>query len=56
MAPLARTKLAYRAEVVGSLLRPDYLKQAFDEFDQDRITHDELTAAHARAALCPATW
>jgi len=51
MAPLAKTKLAYRAEVVGSLLRPDHLKRAFEEFDAGRITDDELTHAQDRAAL-----
>jgi 5-methyltetrahydropteroyltriglutamate--homocysteine methyltransferase len=51
MAPLAKTKLAYRAEVVGSLLRPDYLKRAFEEFEGGRITEDELTAAQDKAAL-----
>jgi 5-methyltetrahydropteroyltriglutamate--homocysteine methyltransferase len=51
MAPLAKTKLAYRAEVVGSLLRPDDLKRAFEAFDLGRITEDELNVAQDKAAL-----
>ena len=34
---MAKTALGYRAEVVGSLLRPEYLKEAFDRFDRDEI-------------------
>ncbi len=51
MAPPAKTRLAYRAEVVGSLLRPDYLKRAFEDFDQGRINKDELTSVQDKAAL-----
>ncbi len=51
MSMVAKTRLTYRAEVVGSLLRPDYLKQAFDDFEAGRISHDELVAAQDRAAL-----
>lgn len=39
----------YRAEVVGSLLRPEYLKQAFERFDRGEIDADELDAAQDRA-------
>jgi methionine synthase II (cobalamin-independent) len=46
----AKTRLAYRAEVVGSLLRPDYLKNGFERFEQGRIGADELTALQDRAA------
>jgi 5-methyltetrahydropteroyltriglutamate--homocysteine methyltransferase len=41
----------WRAEVVGSLLRPQYLKDAFARFDRGDITDDELIAAQDRAAL-----
>ena len=48
---MAKTALGYRAEVVGSLLRPEYLKEAFDRFDRDEIGEDELVATQDRAAL-----
>ncbi len=51
MATTAKTRLGYRAEVVGSLLRPEYLKQAFAAFEEGRIGRDELAAAQDRAAL-----
>jgi 5-methyltetrahydropteroyltriglutamate--homocysteine methyltransferase len=51
MATAAETKLGYRAEVVGSLLRPDYLKQAWEQFDRGEITEDDLAAVQDRAAL-----
>jgi 5-methyltetrahydropteroyltriglutamate--homocysteine methyltransferase len=51
MAAMAKTKLDYRAEVVGSLLRPDDLKRAFEDFEAGRITGAELTAAQDKAAL-----
>lgn len=41
----------YRAEVVGSLLRPDYLKEAVQRFEAGRMTADDLSAAQDRAAL-----
>jgi 5-methyltetrahydropteroyltriglutamate--homocysteine methyltransferase len=41
----------WRAEVVGSLLRPEYLKEAFARFDRGDITEDDLIAAQDRAAL-----
>lgn len=40
----------YRAEVVGSLLRPAYVKDAFERFERGEIDHAELTAAQDRAA------
>src|SRR5918999_5388155 len=51
METTAKTRLAYRSEVVGSLLRPEYLKQAFERFEQGAISSEELTAAQDRAAL-----
>ena len=48
---MAKSALGYRAEVVGSLLRPEYLKEAFDRFDRDEIGEEELVAAQDRAAL-----
>jgi 5-methyltetrahydropteroyltriglutamate--homocysteine methyltransferase len=41
----------YHAEVVGSLLRPEYLKQAFERFDRGEIGEQELTDTQDRAAL-----
>ena len=43
--------VAYHAEVVGSLLRPDYLKDAVARFDAGAITAAELTAVEDRAVL-----
>src|SRR6185503_10948725 len=40
----ARTKPPFRAEHVGSLLRPGDLKKARAEWEAGRITHAELTA------------
>jgi hypothetical protein len=51
MATTASTKLRYPAEVVGSLLRPEYLKRSFEAFERGDITEDELGAAQDRAAL-----
>ena len=51
METTAKTRLAYRSEVVGSLLRPEYLKEAFERFDQGAISSEELTAVQDRAAL-----
>ncbi len=48
---MAKTVLGYRAEVVGSLLRPEYLKEAFDRFDRREIDQEELVATQDRAAL-----
>jgi 5-methyltetrahydropteroyltriglutamate--homocysteine methyltransferase len=48
---MTKTTLGYRAEVVGSLLRPEYLKQAFEQADAGELTPDELTAVQDRAAL-----
>ncbi|MGZ5296197.1 MAG: cobalamin-independent methionine synthase II family protein [Actinomycetota bacterium] len=48
---MAKTALGYRAEVVGSLLRPEYLKEAFDRFDRHEIGEEELVAVQDRAAL-----
>ena len=46
-----KTRLGYRAEVVGSLLRPDYLKEAWDRFDHGQVSAKELTAVQDRAAV-----
>lgn len=40
-----------RAEIVGSLLRPDYLKDAFARFEHGEIDAGALTAAQDRAGL-----
>ena len=41
----------YRAEVVGSLLRPDELKEAWGRFEAGEITAEELSAVQDRAGL-----
>ena len=46
-----RIATAPRAEVVGSLLRPHWLKEAFERFDRGAIDQAELTAAQDRAGL-----
>src|SRR5918992_1382602 len=51
METTAKTRLSYRSEVVGSLLRPEYLKQAFERFEHGAMTADELTEVQDRAAL-----
>ncbi|MGH2663868.1 MAG: cobalamin-independent methionine synthase II family protein [Actinomycetota bacterium] len=51
MTTAADTSLGYRSEVVGSLLRPEYLKEAFEQFEQGEIAEDDLVAAQDRAAL-----
>ncbi len=38
-----------RAEVVGSLLRPEYLKEAISAHEAGELTREELTAAQDRA-------
>ncbi len=48
---MTKTVLGYRAEVVGSLLRPDYLKRAFDAAAAGEISQEEMVAAQDRAAL-----
>jgi 5-methyltetrahydropteroyltriglutamate--homocysteine methyltransferase len=48
---MAKSRLGYRAEVVGSLLRPEYLKDAFDRFDRGEIDEQELDATQDRAAV-----
>jgi 5-methyltetrahydropteroyltriglutamate--homocysteine methyltransferase len=45
----AGQRLNYRAEVVGSLLRPDYLKQAFERFERGEIDEQTLIEAQDRA-------
>ncbi len=41
---------AWRAEVVGSLLRPTWLKEAFRRFEAGEITEPDLVRAQDRAA------
>ncbi len=41
----------YRAEVIGSLLRPDYLKQAVEQHDAGQISDDDLRRVEDRAVL-----
>ena len=48
---MGKTPLPYRSEVVGSLLRPDYLKDAFDRFDRAEISESALTDTQDRAGL-----
>jgi 5-methyltetrahydropteroyltriglutamate--homocysteine methyltransferase len=48
---MTKTQLPYRAEVVGSLLRPEYLKQAFGRAKNGEITEEELVAAQDRAGV-----
>ena len=43
--------MSYRSEVVGSLLRPDYLKRAFEQSDRGEITPQELTEIQDHAGL-----
>jgi 5-methyltetrahydropteroyltriglutamate--homocysteine methyltransferase len=47
----APVKLSYRSEVIGSLLRPEYLKEAFQRFEAGEISEVELEAAQDRAVL-----
>src|SRR2546423_6384002 len=47
----AEGKVGYRAEVVGSLLRPDYLKEAWGRFERAEIDTSELSALQDRAAI-----
>jgi 5-methyltetrahydropteroyltriglutamate--homocysteine methyltransferase len=45
------TTNTYRAEVVGSLLRPDALKHAFARYERGEIDEAALTAAQEHAGL-----
>jgi len=45
----AASSNGYRSEVIGSLLRPDYLKQAADRFQAGQLGVAELTEAQDRA-------
>lgn len=51
MTTAADTTLGYRSEVVGSLLRPEYLKRTFERFERGEIGEDDLIAAQDRAGL-----
>jgi methionine synthase II (cobalamin-independent) len=46
-----KTDPSWRAEVVGSLLRPEYLKRAFEQADAGEIGPDDLASIQDRAAL-----
>ena len=48
---MGKAPLPYRSEVVGSLLRPDYLKDAFERFDRGELSESELTDTQDRAGL-----
>jgi 5-methyltetrahydropteroyltriglutamate--homocysteine methyltransferase len=41
----------YRSEVIGSLLRPDYLKEAVEKHDAGQLSDEELTRVEDRAVL-----
>jgi 5-methyltetrahydropteroyltriglutamate--homocysteine methyltransferase len=41
----------YRAETVGSLLRPEYLKEAVAQYDAGALSADQLAAVEDRAVL-----
>src|SRR5207248_3334842 len=45
----AASSNGYRSEVIGSLLRPDYLKQAADRFQAGQLGEAELTDVQNRA-------
>jgi 5-methyltetrahydropteroyltriglutamate--homocysteine methyltransferase len=51
MATEAKTKVRYRAEVVGSLLRPDYLKRAVEGWEGGEVSDAELAELQDKAAL-----
>lgn len=51
MPTSAKTSLGYRAEVVGSLLRPDYLKEAWEAFERGSIGAAELSDVQDRAGI-----
>ena len=48
---MAKQRLPYRSEVVGSLLRPGYLKDAIERADRGELDADGLRAVQDRAAL-----
>ena len=41
---MAKQRLPYRSEVVGSLLRPGYLKDAIERADRGELDADGLRA------------
>ena len=47
----AKSPNPYHSEVIGSLLRPDYLKQAVNRFGQGELSAAELAAVQDRAVL-----
>lgn len=49
MSPDAQ--IQYRSEVIGSLLRPEYLKREIDRFDAGQIAAAELSEVEDRAVL-----
>ena len=44
-------EISYRSETVGSLLRPDYLKEAVARYEAGALTADALAAVQDRAVL-----
>src|SRR5713101_2951028 len=51
MSTEGRAPSTFRAEVVGSLLRPDDLKEAFERAERGEIGDEELAGAQDRAAM-----
>src|SRR5579859_3249926 len=49
MAGLETTRTTYRADVVGSLLRPGYLKEARGRLERGELTHLDLKHIEDRA-------
>jgi 5-methyltetrahydropteroyltriglutamate--homocysteine methyltransferase len=43
--------LSYRSEVIGSLLRPEPLKQAVQQFEEGKLSAEQLAAEEDRAVL-----
>ncbi len=45
----AASPVTYRSEVIGSLLRPEYLKQALEQFEAGALSAEALSAVQDRA-------
>ena len=48
---MSKRHTPFRFETVGSFLRPDYLKKARLDFENGKITKEELTAVEDKAIL-----
>jgi methionine synthase II (cobalamin-independent) len=48
---MSKQHTPFRFETVGSFLRPDYLKKARLDFENGKITKEELTAVEDKAIL-----